>query len=371
MKRLSDEFVGLMRDLDWKLDYSEESVQTLEEMIKQQFGDWRPWRRGKVAAKNLPVASLVGAYLGEVMIRHFGGHWGWMPDFDGATSSVRHLDLATCEGSEAVRERQGGRSCLLLRGAQDAALALASGDIPARWPRRATCDPEPRRHELVNDAESIAVGVYEDDEVVIWARLALVACRAKREQPLDLSFPVVGVEVEMHPAGFTERWWLLDLVEGDVWAFSGRVGEYDPTILWRRLHDVAEGRLPEREHLVETSAADHDRADPNLLPGAICRVAAHPMIVLRTCAFAQDSFPNTGGPDGDPSLVTWRRLCSSLVCDEARHGLGPSRHSFCGGLWLQWKRSKAADFSKPADRARPFDWRHKLETSREEGSRRY
>lgn len=79
MKRLSDEFVGLMRDLDWKLDYSEESVQTLEEMIEQQFGDWRPWRRGKVAAKNLPVASLVGAYLGEVMIRHFGRHWGWMP----------------------------------------------------------------------------------------------------------------------------------------------------------------------------------------------------------------------------------------------------------------------------------------------------
>ena len=89
MKRLSDEFVGLMRDLDWKLDYSEESVQTLEEMIEQQFGDWRPWRRGKVAAKNLPVASLVGAYLGEVMIRHFGGHWGWMPDFD--VAAVRLL----------------------------------------------------------------------------------------------------------------------------------------------------------------------------------------------------------------------------------------------------------------------------------------
>jgi hypothetical protein len=60
MKRLSDEFVGLMRDLDWKLDYSEESVQTLEEMIEQQFGDWRPWRRGKVAAKNLPVGLDAG-----------------------------------------------------------------------------------------------------------------------------------------------------------------------------------------------------------------------------------------------------------------------------------------------------------------------
>ena len=70
-----------MRDLDWKLTI-QKNVQTLEELIEQQFGDWRPWRRGKVTAKNLPVASLVGAYLGEVMIRHFGGHWGWMPDFD-------------------------------------------------------------------------------------------------------------------------------------------------------------------------------------------------------------------------------------------------------------------------------------------------
>ena len=82
MKRLAEEFVGLMRDLDWKLDFSEQSIQTLEEMIERQFEDWRPWRSGKVAKKNLPIASLVGAYLGEVMIRHLGGRWGWMPEFD-------------------------------------------------------------------------------------------------------------------------------------------------------------------------------------------------------------------------------------------------------------------------------------------------
>jgi hypothetical protein len=82
MKRLADEFVRLMRDLDWQLDYSEQSVETLEEMIDRQFRDWRPWRRGKVARKNLPIASLVGAYLGELVIRHVGGRWGWMPEFD-------------------------------------------------------------------------------------------------------------------------------------------------------------------------------------------------------------------------------------------------------------------------------------------------
>jgi hypothetical protein len=82
MKRLADEFVVSMRDFGWELDYSEQSLQTVEEMIERQFADWRPWRKGKAAKKNVPIASLVGAYVGEVMIRHVGGEWGWMPDFD-------------------------------------------------------------------------------------------------------------------------------------------------------------------------------------------------------------------------------------------------------------------------------------------------
>jgi hypothetical protein len=82
MKRLPDEFVMSMRDFGWELDYSEQSLQTVEEMIERQFADWRPWRKGKAAKKNVTIASLVGAYVGEVMIRHVGGEWGWMPDFD-------------------------------------------------------------------------------------------------------------------------------------------------------------------------------------------------------------------------------------------------------------------------------------------------
>ena len=37
MKRLADEFVQSMRDLDWELDYSEQSVRTLEDMIDRHF----------------------------------------------------------------------------------------------------------------------------------------------------------------------------------------------------------------------------------------------------------------------------------------------------------------------------------------------
>jgi hypothetical protein len=82
MNRLAEEFVKSMRELDWDLDYSEDSLKSLEDMIDRQFADWRPWRRGKVAKQNAPIASLVGAYVGEVMIQHLGGEWGWMPDFD-------------------------------------------------------------------------------------------------------------------------------------------------------------------------------------------------------------------------------------------------------------------------------------------------
>lgn len=110
MKRLADEFVGLMGDLDWQLDYSEQSVRTLEEMIECQFADWRPWRRGQVAKKNLPIASLIGAYFGEVMIRQIGGEWGWMPEFEVAAVQhpVGNVDVTAREGAEAVGQWQRG-----------------------------------------------------------------------------------------------------------------------------------------------------------------------------------------------------------------------------------------------------------------------
>src|SRR6266567_1441318 len=49
MQRLAEQFVESMRLLGWELDYSEGSLQTVEEMIDGQFADWRPWRRGKAA----------------------------------------------------------------------------------------------------------------------------------------------------------------------------------------------------------------------------------------------------------------------------------------------------------------------------------
>jgi|GEM_PF-5775108 hypothetical protein len=54
------------------LDYSEESIQQIEDIIHRYF------RAGSYTAKNLPTrtAWLFGCYLGEVMVRHLGARWG-------------------------------------------------------------------------------------------------------------------------------------------------------------------------------------------------------------------------------------------------------------------------------------------------------
>ena len=122
---------------------------------------------------------------------------------------------------------------------------------------------------LIDDAEAVAVRVDEDHKVVVRAGFSLVAGCAQSQQALDLACSVVGVEVEVHAADLAQRWRLLDAIERDVRAAPGRVGEYDPAVLRRRLRQIAERRLPEREHLVEPPTADDDGADPDLFPQAV------------------------------------------------------------------------------------------------------
>jgi hypothetical protein len=82
MAKLANDFVDFARESGYELDYSGESLRTVEQIIDAEFADWRPWRRGKAKKAAVPVASLVGAYVGEVMVRNLGGMWGWMPEYD-------------------------------------------------------------------------------------------------------------------------------------------------------------------------------------------------------------------------------------------------------------------------------------------------
>src|SRR6266571_1993008 len=109
----------------------------------------------------------------------------------------------------------------------------------------------------VDDTEQVALGILEDYEV--FSRLPRpVAGRAEAQQPFDLTFLVVRVQVEMQSASLGRH-----PIDRDVGRVSLRVlqdhervsGSGRPT--WH----VAKRRLPERQHSIEVVDVDHDRPD--------------------------------------------------------------------------------------------------------------
>src|SRR2546428_5632904 len=54
----------------------------------------------------------------------------------------------------------------------------------------------------LNDAEEVAIGIFQHDEVIIRFIPPGVASRPDRAEPLHLSLLVVGVEVEVQPTPF-------------------------------------------------------------------------------------------------------------------------------------------------------------------------
>ncbi len=60
-----------------ELDYSSESAERLEALLRGPLRDRRPWRRGRPARKYGALAMLAGAYVGEVMVRTLGGRWAF------------------------------------------------------------------------------------------------------------------------------------------------------------------------------------------------------------------------------------------------------------------------------------------------------
>lgn len=64
-------FLAIMGDMAPQtcLDYSVESLQRLEQFISEHFDP----PGSKFVSESLPLG--IGCYLGEVIIRHLGGHW--------------------------------------------------------------------------------------------------------------------------------------------------------------------------------------------------------------------------------------------------------------------------------------------------------
>src|SRR5262245_53079538 len=76
MQRRADAFVEVAAQHGYALDYAPASLEAVETIIDTLFADAKPWRRGKPAKRYVgTMGPVVGAYLGEVVVRDRGGEW--------------------------------------------------------------------------------------------------------------------------------------------------------------------------------------------------------------------------------------------------------------------------------------------------------
>jgi hypothetical protein len=66
----------------------------------------------------------------------------------------------------------------------------------------------------LHDAEAVAVGIFQHDEIFIRTVAARIAGRPDIYQPLHFALLVFGVEIQVHSARFSERLeWFRNLLQ--------------------------------------------------------------------------------------------------------------------------------------------------------------
>ncbi|MFD1136687.1 hypothetical protein [Paenibacillus urinalis] len=80
MKAYAEDAVELAEKLGVKLDYSEDSIMSLEGILQRYHeelprGVRRMFSRGPSEQEKIQMSKAWGGYLGETMIRHLGGEW--------------------------------------------------------------------------------------------------------------------------------------------------------------------------------------------------------------------------------------------------------------------------------------------------------
>src|SRR5688572_3051046 len=109
---------------------------------------------------------------------------------------------------------------------------------PDVWPLCLACD--------LHDAEAVAVGIFQHDEIFIRAVSARVPGRPDPNQPLHFALLVIGVEIQVHSARSAdglERYW--NFLQRHVGTSSRRITKYHPAVIDRLSGNVMEGFLPE------------------------------------------------------------------------------------------------------------------------------
>jgi hypothetical protein len=100
MQEYADRATELARDFDVLLDYSDESVDSLERILSQLSSEHRSFLAAhpesasatEVDEQMVTMCKLWGGYLGEVVRRRWGGEWS-METYPGAAFATLTLNV--------------------------------------------------------------------------------------------------------------------------------------------------------------------------------------------------------------------------------------------------------------------------------------
>src|ERR1700749_1527457 len=79
MQRRATACVNAAANQSYRLDYSPESIEIVEQMIEDLFVEPGAERPDESFQATIP--PIVGAYVGEVFVRALDGHWGVHPEY--------------------------------------------------------------------------------------------------------------------------------------------------------------------------------------------------------------------------------------------------------------------------------------------------
>ena len=115
MEAYSSDAVDYAKKLNKTLDFSESSIQQVEDICALLYNEIPKGLFGKLIKKSpteetiIHMSKMLGGYIGQVMIKHYGGNWA-LEDFlnQGNTLVVNIGELKTLPVSKVYKRFKNG-----------------------------------------------------------------------------------------------------------------------------------------------------------------------------------------------------------------------------------------------------------------------
>src|SRR5918992_2067482 len=114
----------------------------------------------------------------------------------------------------------------------------------------------------LHDTEAVVVGIFQHDKIFLRTVSPRIPGRPDLDQPLHFALLIVGVEIQVQSARFSdalERF--RNLLQRHVGSSAPGITKYCPAVINRLHRNVMERFLPERHHSVELVTTYNDRTD--------------------------------------------------------------------------------------------------------------